>query len=172
MNGRPAPTSRARGEAGETSLQKGSGEIILYRTEDGVVEIQLQAMEGSVWLTQLEIAELFATTKQNVSLHVRNILHEGELEAASVVKESLTTATDGKQYRTKLFNLHMILAVGYWVRSPRGTQFRQWATRHFHDRFDDFDAQRRKAEALIADAEDLKSLEAVQQAVEKKGDRR
>jgi hypothetical protein len=116
----------------ETIVSRGGlptdpGEIILYRTEDGKAELQLRAEDGSVWLTQLEIAELFATTKQNVSLHIKNVLEEGELPAASVVKDSLTTAGDGKTYKTKCFSLPMILAVGYRVRSPRGTQFRQWA---------------------------------------------
>lgn len=77
-------------------------EMILYRTADGRTDIQLQLEAGTVWLTQLEIAELFATTKQNISLHIRNILKENELQIYSVVKESLTTAADGKQYRTKL----------------------------------------------------------------------
>jgi len=107
-----------------------SSELILYQSEDGRAEVQLRETEGSVWLTQLELAKLFDTTKQNISLHIKNILEEGELLEDSVVKDSLTTATDGKNYRTKLFNLHMILAVGYRVRSPRGTEFRQWATRH------------------------------------------
>lgn len=105
-------------------------ELIIYHSADGAAEIQLRAQDGSVWLTQLEMAELFASTKQNISLHINNILKEGELPEGSVVKESLTAAADGKKYRTKLFNLHMILAVGYRVRSPRGTEFRQWATRH------------------------------------------
>jgi hypothetical protein len=74
------------------------------------------------------MAELFDTSKQNVSLHINNILSEGELAAETVVKESLTTAADGKAYRTKVYNLDAILAVGYRVRSPRGTQFRRWAT--------------------------------------------
>lgn len=76
---------------------------------------------------------LFQTTKQNVSLHAKNILEEGELRADSVVKESLTTAADGKNDRTKLYNLDLILAIGYRVRSPRGTQFRQWATTHLRE---------------------------------------
>jgi hypothetical protein len=105
-------------------------ELILYRSDDGQTEVQLRAEEGSAWLTQLKMAELFDSTKQNISLHINNILKEGELPEFSVVKESVTTAADGKKYRTKLFNLHMILAVGYRVRSPRGTEFRQWATRH------------------------------------------
>jgi hypothetical protein len=104
--------------------------FILYRTEDGDAEINLRAQDGTVWLTQLEIAELFATTKQNVSLHANNILKEGELSGYAVVKDSLTTAADGKHYKTKFFSLSMILAIGYRVRSPRGIQFRQWATRH------------------------------------------
>jgi len=81
------------------------GEIILYRTEDGRAELQLRAEDGTVWLTQLEIAELFATTKQNVSLHIKNVLEGGELSEASVVKDSLTTAADGKRYTTKCFSL-------------------------------------------------------------------
>lgn len=105
-----------------------TGELILYTTEDGSTRITLRAMDGTAWLTQLEIAELFATTKQNVSLHLRNIFEENELQETSVVKESLTTAADGKNYPTKLYNLDAILAIGYRISSPRGTQFRQWAT--------------------------------------------
>jgi len=110
-----------------------SNELILYQTEDGESQVQLRAAEGTVWLTQMEIAELFATTKQNVSLHIRNILTEGELVEDSVVKESLTTAADGKRYRTKLYRLELILAVGYRVKGPRGTEFRQWATTHLSE---------------------------------------
>ena len=109
------------------------GELILYTTEDGAAAIKLRVADGTVWLTQLELAELFQTTKQNISLHVRNVLAEGELEAEAVVKEDLTTAADGKRYRTQLYNLDLILAVGYRVRSPRGTQFRQWATVHLKE---------------------------------------
>lgn len=108
------------------------GELILYTAEDGSAVIQLLAEGGTVWLTQLEMATLFQTTKQNISLHIKNILVEGELDA-SVVKEYLTTAADGKDYKTKSYNLDMILAVGYRVRSPRGTQFRQWATTHLRE---------------------------------------
>jgi len=103
------------------------GELIVYQTEDGLTEIQLRALDGTVWLTQAELAELFDTTKQNVSLHLKNIFDDKELRENSVVKESLTTALDGKSYRTKLYNLEAILAVGFRVRSPRGTQFRRWA---------------------------------------------
>ncbi|WP_370202223.1 virulence RhuM family protein [Alloalcanivorax venustensis] len=110
-----------------------AGDLILYRSDDGRAEIQLRAEGDTVWLTQLEMAELFDTSKQNVSLHVRNILNEKELSQDSVVKESLTTAADGKSYRVKWYSLPMILAVGYRVRSPRGTQFRQWATAHLEE---------------------------------------
>jgi len=109
-----------------------NGEIILYTAEDGSATIRLRAEGETVWLTQLEIAELFQTTKQNISLHVNNIFSEKELDKA-VVKEHLTTASDGKKYLTNLYNLKMILAIGYRVQSYRGTQFRQWATTHLQE---------------------------------------
>lgn len=108
-------------------------ELILYRTEDGATSVHLRAQDGTVWLTQLELAELFQTTKQNISLHVKQILAAGELPADRVVKQDLTTAADGKRYRTRLYNLDLILAVGFRVRSPRGTQFRQWATERLRE---------------------------------------
>lgn len=101
--------------------------IILYTTTDGKANIKLYADDGTVWLTQNQLAELFNTSKQNISLHINNILKEGELSKDSVVKYYLTTANDGKNYNTIHYNLDMILAVGFRVRSPRGTQFRQWA---------------------------------------------
>lgn len=104
-----------------------AGELIQYQTEDGVTVIRLQARDGNVWLSQAELAELFQATKQNISLHIRNILDDGEQEEDSVVKEYLTTAADGKAYRTLHYSLPMILAVGFRVRSPRGMQFRRWA---------------------------------------------
>lgn len=103
-------------------------ELILYQTDDGTAQLKLRAEDGSIWLSQAEIAELFATTVPNANIHIRNILKEGELSADSVIKESLITAADGKRYRTKLYRLEMILAVGYRVKGVRGTQFRQWAT--------------------------------------------
>ncbi len=109
------------------------GELILYHTDDGKAQILLRAEGDTVWLTQAEIATLFDTSKQNVSLHIRNILNDKELPEDSVVKESLTTAADGKNYRVKWYSLPLILAVGYRVRSPRGTQFRQWATAHLNE---------------------------------------
>lgn len=103
------------------------GELILYQTEDGMAQINLRAIEGTVWLSQLELAALFDTSKQNISVHLKNIFEDNELSEDSVVKESLTTAADGKRYHTKLYNLDAILSVGYRVRSPRGAQFRRWA---------------------------------------------
>ncbi|NOW46007.1 hypothetical protein FHW96_002165 [Novosphingobium sp. SG751A] len=108
-----------------------AGEIIQYQTEDGATVIRLHASDGSVWLSQAEMAELFQTTKQSISLHVRNILEEGELEAAATVKENLTVQTEGKRKVSRqilLYNLQMILAAGFRVRSLRGMQFRRWAS--------------------------------------------
>ena len=104
--------------------------IIIYTTEDGKSSISLFARDGSVWLNQSQMAELFATSKQNISLHVNNILEEKELQKDSVVKDYLTTAADGKNYQVAFYSLEMIIAVGFRVRSPRGTQFRQWANRN------------------------------------------
>ena len=107
------------------------GELILYTAEDDTVKIQLRAEGGTVWLTQLEMAELFQSSKQNISLHIKNVLAERELSEEATVKESLTVQTEGtRQVRRSnlLYNLDMILAVGYRVRSHRGTQFRQWAS--------------------------------------------
>lgn len=108
-------------------------ELILYSSDDGQTRLHLRVDGETAWLSQLEIAELFQTSKQNVSLHANNIFADGELSRGSVVKESLTTATDGKKYRTQLYNLDLILAIGYRVRSPRGVQFRQWATAHLKE---------------------------------------
>lgn len=103
-------------------------ELILYTTEDGQSKIQLRADNGTVWLTQLEMAELFLTSKQNIAKHLKAIFADGELLQDSVVNQWLTTASDGKRYRVAHYNLDAILAVGYRVRSPRGVQFRRWAS--------------------------------------------
>ena len=107
--------------------------IIIYNTIDGKVAVALYARDGKIWLNQMQMAELFATSKQTISYHINNILRERELGKDSVVKEFLTTATDGKQYHVVFYALEMILAVGYRVRGVRGTQFRQWATRHLSE---------------------------------------
>jgi hypothetical protein len=109
------------------------GQFLVYQTEDGKLEIDVRFESETVWLTQQHMAELFQTTKQNVSLHIRNIFSERELREDSVVKESLTTAADGKNYATKFYNLDVIISVGYRVKSLRGTQFRIWATQRLRE---------------------------------------
>jgi type I restriction enzyme M protein len=103
-------------------------QLVLYTTDDGRSQIQLRADSGTVWLTQLEMAELFQTSKQNIAKHLKAILTEQELVQDSVVNQRLTTAADGKNYRVAHYNLDAILAVGYRVRSPRGVEFRRWAS--------------------------------------------
>lgn len=113
-----------------------AGELILYTTEDGTASIRLRAEGGTVWLSQLEMAELFQTSVPNINIHIKNILEEGELPAEATIKEDLIVRQEGgRQVRrpVKFYNLDMILAVGYRVRSLRGTQFRQWATTHLRE---------------------------------------
>ncbi len=98
-----------------------SSQILLYQTEDGRSRIEVRLEDETVWLSQDLMAELFQTTKQNISLHIHNIFKEGELDQHSVVKEYLTTASDGKRYKTKFYNLDVIIAVGYRVRSHLST---------------------------------------------------
>lgn len=105
-----------------------SSEIVIFKTQDGKTDIDVKVEDGTVWLTQGQLVELFNTTKQNISLHIKNIFDEGELDRNSVVKEYLTTAADGKKYNTKYYNLDVIISVGYRVKSTIGTQFRTWAT--------------------------------------------
>ena len=107
--------------------------IEIYQSPDNQVELKVSLDQETVWLTQAQMADLFSQTKQNISLHIGNIFKEGELERDSVVKESLTTAADGKRYKTKSYNLDVIISVGYRVKSQRGTQFRIWATRRLKD---------------------------------------
>ena len=108
-------------------------EILMYQTEDGQTKIDVRMEDETVWLTQSQMAELFQTTKQNVSLHINNCFKEGELDKNSVVKEYLTTALDGKAYNTKHYNLDVIISVGYRIKSHRGTQFRIWATQRLKE---------------------------------------
>ena len=108
------------------------GEIVLYHPDD-TIRLEVRMNEDTVWLTQAQMAELFQTTRNNVTLHIANIFKEGELVKNEVCKDSLLTAIDGKQYRTKLYNLDVIISVGYRVKSFRGTQFRQWANRVLKD---------------------------------------
>lgn len=104
-----------------------NSEMIIYTSIDGSTKIDVQVEDETVWLSQMQMTELFQTSKQNISLHINNTFKEGELDEIAVVKESLTTASDGKSYRVKLYNLDVIISVGYRVKSLRGTEFRKWA---------------------------------------------
>jgi len=108
-------------------------EIIIYQTDEQSTRLEVRLEDETVWLTQAQMVELFDSTKQNISLHINNIFREAELSKLSVVKYSLTTAADGKQYRTKLYNLDVIISIGYRVKSLRGTQFRIWANKVLKD---------------------------------------
>lgn len=107
--------------------------IIIYKTADGKASVSLYAKDGMVWMNQNQIAELFDTSVPNISMHVSNILQERELEENSVVKNYLTTASDGKKYNVAFYSLEMVLAIGFRVRSKRGTQFRIWANKHLSE---------------------------------------
>ncbi len=112
------------------------GELILYSTEDGQAKFSLRAEGGTAWLTQAEIATLFQTTPQNITQHVKAIYSEGELPEEATCKSYLQVQPEGSrqvQRTVKAYNLDLILAVGYRVRSPRGTQFRQWVTTHLRE---------------------------------------
>ena len=108
------------------------GEVVLYNPDD-TIRLEVRMNDETVWLSQAQMAELFATTRNNITLHISNIFKEGELEYDSVCKDSLLTASDGKKYKTKLYNLDVIISVGYRVKSLRGTQFRQWALKVLKD---------------------------------------
>ena len=122
--------------ADESNIPSGAinspkGELILFQSEDGQTKIQVRVSGQTVWLTQASIAELFQTTPQNITIHIKDIYSEGELTERSTCKEYLQVQTEGTrqvQRSLKHYSLEMILAVGYRVRSHRGTQFRQWAT--------------------------------------------
>lgn len=111
-------------------------ELVLYATEDGSAQFFLRADDGSVWLSQSELAELFQTSVPNINIHIKNVLDEGELSEVRTIKDDLIVRTEGTRQverSIKLYNLDMILAIGYRVKSPRGTQFRQWATTHLKE---------------------------------------
>jgi hypothetical protein len=114
-------------------IRNSTAEFLVFTSQSGKNTIEVRVQDETVWLTQNLIAELFQTTKQNISLHLKNIFKEGELEENSVVKDFLTTASDGKNYKTKFYNLDAIISVGYRVNSQRATQFRQWATSVLRD---------------------------------------
>ena len=108
-------------------------DIIIYKTTDDQTEVALYARGGNVWMNQKQLAELFATSKQNIGQHIITILKDKELEENSVVKDYFTTAPDGKEYNVTFYSLEVILAIGFRVKSKRGTQFRKWANRNLKE---------------------------------------
>jgi len=103
-------------------------QIILYQTEDGQTRLQVKMENETVWLTQDQMAELFAKGRSTITEHIQNVFKEGELDEKSVCREFRRTGSDGKEYVVKHYNLDVIISVGYRVKSVRGTQFRIWAT--------------------------------------------
>ncbi|MDR2569554.1 MAG: virulence RhuM family protein, partial [Oscillospiraceae bacterium] len=110
-----------------------NSEIIIYQTADGLTKIDVRMESDTLWLTQAQMVTLFQSSKANVSEHIKHIFEEGELNEDSVVRKFRTTAADGKNYNTNHYNLNVIIAVGYRVKSSLGTQFRQWATAILHE---------------------------------------
>lgn len=112
-------------------MSEAPDKFVIYPAKDGRPDIRLRVEDGTVWLTQAEIAELFGTTVPNINLHIKNVLEEGELTAEATIKDSLIVRLEGAREvrrEVKLYRLEMILSIGYRVKSPRGVQFRQWAT--------------------------------------------
>lgn len=129
---------KRKSDTSETALVAPAtvGEVLLYQTEDGLSRIEVRLENETVWLTQNQMTELFQTTKQNISLHIQNVFEDGELVRESTVKESLTVQQEGSrtvQRVVELYNLDVIISVGYRVKSQRGTQFRIWATQRLRE---------------------------------------
>jgi hypothetical protein len=116
-----------------TDLVRHEAEFLLYQTEDGRTRLEVRFDGDTAWLSLGQMAELFQRDKSVISRHLKNVFEEGELERASVVAESATTAADGKTYQVEYFNLDVIISVGYRVKSRRGTQFRIWATQRLRE---------------------------------------
>ncbi len=108
-------------------------EILLYQTEDGRTKIEVTMDGNTVWLSQMQMVELFQSSKSNISEHIKHVFAEGELEEAPVVRKFRTTGKDGKTYNVQFYNLDVIISVGYRVKSHRGTQFRIWATQQLKE---------------------------------------
>ena len=110
-----------------------TGEILIYQNQDGNIKIDVQLQEETAWLSQAQICDLFQKSKATISEHIRNVFTEGELLENAVVRNFRTTASDGKSYDTKYYNLDVIISVGYRVKSQQGTQFRIWATQRLRE---------------------------------------
>ncbi len=114
-------------------MNNDKGEILIYKTEDGITEIDVRLEDETVWLTQQQLADLYQSSKSNVSEHIKHIFEDEELDEKSVVRNFRTTAADGKNYNVKYYNLDMILSIGYRILSKIATKFRQWATEHLKE---------------------------------------
>ncbi|GHV11337.1 toxin Fic [Bacteroidia bacterium] len=109
-------------------IKRAAPDFVIYETDNNVAKVSVRLEEETVWLTQANLADLFQTSRPNVTMHIKNILEEGELQEISVCKDFLHTAVDGKNYNTKYYNLDMIISLGYRINSKVATKFRQWAT--------------------------------------------
>ena len=116
-----------------TRFQPAKKSVIVYTSTDATIQLEVQLYNETVWLTQAQMAILFETTRNNITLHIGNLFKEGEMEKTAVSKESLLTASDGKSYKTMVYNLDVIISVGYRVKSQRGTDFRKWANQVIKD---------------------------------------
>ena len=116
-----------------TRFQPAEKSVIVYTSTDATIQLEVQLYDETVWLTQAQMAILFETTRNNITLHIGNLFKEGELDKNSVCKDSLLTASDGKSYKTMVYNLDVIISVGYRVKSQRGTDFRKWANQVIKD---------------------------------------
>ena len=117
----------------QKNVEKNTGEIVIFKTSENNVSIDVRFEGETVWLTQAQLVDLYNSSKANVSEHIKHIFEEEELDENSVVREFRTTATDGKSYNTKYYNLDMIISLGYRIKSKIATQFRQWATKRLNE---------------------------------------
>jgi len=154
-------------------MAENKSQIILYQTEDGNTRVDVRLEDETVWLSQNQMVELFQTTKQNISLHIKNIYEDGELDSKATVKEYLTVRNEGGrrvQRHVAYYNLDMIIAVGYRVRSHRGTRFRQWATERLREYIVKgfaMDDQRLKEEASLPDKDFEEAVKVIEEKKKK-----
>ena len=114
-------------------MDNSNNEVLIYRSQDGTIKVDVLFEGETVWLTQSQLGTLFGKSKSTISEHIKNIFEEGELNPSAVVRNFRTTANDGKEYETNYYNLDVIISVGYRVKSQQGTQFRIWATQRLRD---------------------------------------
>ena len=126
--GRPSPPLY-KIQGGTTMPTDNKSEIVIFKTADEKISVDVRFEGETVWLTQAQLVDLYGSSKANVSEHIKHIFEEEELEEDSVVRKFRTTAADGKSYQTKYYNLDMIISLGYRIKSKIATQFRQWANK-------------------------------------------